>query len=362
MSSAIHDEAIHDERAEPLTTENTALLRSLSDEVLAPLATKTRSGAAALGEPWDLLRDLGWPMAGVPEALGGGGGGLGDVLALAEGLGRNAVPLPLLEAQSAGAAVVAGDRSDLLGLPLVVETWPRWSALRITDDNGRLRISGTARRTPWARHASVILIRVTEAGANRWIACDLPNEAVTISPGTNLAGEPRDDVRFDDLVVPAASSWDCPDESPADLGILLRCAALVGAIDATVALTSRYVRDREQFGRPLQALQSVAQAVSLMRAQLSAARAAVDAAARSPVTPNVMAAHVDLAGYAGRIARTAHDLHGAMGVTEEYGLHPLTKRLWAWPEEGVRQLDARAELGKRAAEGGVAELWDSVIA
>jgi acyl-CoA dehydrogenase len=212
-----------------MTTENASMLRSVSDEVLEPLAARTRSGAAALGEPWELLRDLGWPLAGVPEALGGGGGDIGDVLALAEGLGRHAVPLPLLEAQSAAAAVAAGGRGDLLGLSLVVETWPRWSALRVTDENGCLRISGTARRTPWARHASAVLIRVTEAGATRWVACDLPDEAVTISPGANLADEPRDDIRFDDLIVPAASSWDGPDESTASLGILLRCAALVGA-------------------------------------------------------------------------------------------------------------------------------------
>jgi alkylation response protein AidB-like acyl-CoA dehydrogenase len=345
-----------------MTAENAALLRSLSDEVLGPLATSPRSAGADLGQPWDMIRELGWPTAGIPEALGGGGGDTADVLALSEGLGRNAVPLPLLEAQSACAALAVSGRGDLLSAPLVVETWPRWSALRVISDNGCLRVSGTARRTPWARHASAVLIRVTEAGACRWIACDLPNEAVSITPGINLAGEPRDDVRFDDLIVPAASSWECPDESLAALGILLRCAALAGAIDATVALTSRYVREREQFGRPLRALQSVAQAVAMMRTQLSAARAAVEAAAQSPVAVNVLAAHVDLAGYASRVARTAHDLHGAMGITEEYGLHPLTKRLWAWPEEGIRQLDARTELGRRAVAGGVAGLWDSVIA
>jgi acyl-CoA dehydrogenase len=345
-----------------MTAENAALLRSLSDEVLGPLATSPRAADADLGQPWDMIRELGWPTAGIPEALGGGGGDIADVLALAEGLGRNAVPLPLLEAQSACAALAVSGRTDLLSAPLVVETWPRWSALSVISDNGRLRVSGTARRTPWARHASAVLIRVTEAGTHRWIACDLPNGAVSITPGTNLAGEPRDDVRFDDLVVPAASGWECPDGSLAALGTLLRCAALAGAIDATVALTSRYVREREQFGRPLRALQSVAQAVAMMRTQLSAARAAVEAAAQSPVAVNVLAAHVDLAGYAGRVARTAHDLHGAMGITEEYGLHPLTKRLWAWPEEGIRQLDARTELGRRAAAGGVAGLWDSVIA
>jgi alkylation response protein AidB-like acyl-CoA dehydrogenase len=345
-----------------MTTENISLLRSLSDEVLGPLTAGAQSGTATLGRPWDMIRELGWPTAGIPEALGGGGGDIWDTLALAEGLGRNAVPLPLLEAQSACAALAAGGRGDLLGLPLVVETSPRWSALQVTRDNGDLRIRGTTRRTPWARHASAVLIRLTEAGADRWTVCDLPNEAVTITPGTNLAGEPRDDVRFHDLFVPSAGSWECPDESLAALGILLRCAALAGAIDATVSLTSSYVREREQFGRPLRALQSVAQAVAMMRAQLSATRAALDAAAQSPVPANVLAAHVDIAGYAGRVARAAHDLHGAMGVTEEYGLHKLTKRLWAWPEEGIRQLDARAELGRRTAAGGTAALWDSVIA
>ena len=358
MSSPVRDERT----PQPMTADDTALLRSVADEVLSPLAARTRRRPAALGEPWEALRDLGWPAAAVPEALGGGGGDLGDALALAEGLGRHAVPLPLIEAQSACAAAAAGGRRDLVGLPLVVETRPRWSALTVTAGHGRLRISGTARRTPWARHADALLIRVIEAGGQRWIACELPNEAVRISPGVNLAGEPRDDVCLDDLSVPASSGWDGRDESLPSLHILLRCAALVGAIDATVALTGRYVRDREQFGRPLHALAPVAQAVARMRAQLCAARAAVDAAAQSPALSNVLAAHVDLAGYAGRIARTAHDLHGAMGVTEEYGLHPLTERLWAWPEEGVRQLDARIELGRRAAAGGVAGLWDSVIA
>jgi acyl-CoA dehydrogenase len=75
-----------------------------------------------------------------------------------------------------------------------------------------------------------------------------------------------------------------------------------------------------------------------------------------------MPVHVDIAGCAGRVARTAHDLHGAMGVAGEYGLHLFTKRLWAWPEEGIRQMDARAKLGRHAVERGAANLWADVIA
>ena len=99
-----------------------------------------------------------------------------------------------------------------------------------------------------------------------------------------------------------------------------------------------------------------------MRCRLSAARAAVEAARQSPTVMNCLAAHVDIADCSGRVARTAHDLHGAMGVAGEYGLHLFTKRLWAWPEEGIRQTDARVELGRHAAERGAANLWADVIA
>ena len=283
------------------------------------------------------------------------------MLALAEGVGRNAVNIPFLPAHSAYAVAAAGGRTDLLGQRLVVETQPRWSSLRVEELGRQLRISGTA-ATPWARHADALLIRVPEVARSRWVACDPGDPAVMVTPGLNLAGEPRDDVLFDNLVVGVENQWECADDSLATRGILLGCAALVGAIDATVALTSRYVSEREQFGRPLTALQSVAQAVALMRCRLAAARAAIEAARRSPTVMNCLAAHVDIADCSGRVARTAHDLHGAMGVAGEYDLHLFTKRLWAWPEEGIRQTDARVKLGRHAAERGAANLWADVIA
>jgi len=350
-----------------VTTETAQLLRSLADDVFGSQAAELKCGPARLGKPWDTIRELEWPLVGIPDSLGGAGGDLEDILALAEGVGRNAVNVPLLPVHSAYAVAAAGGRTDLLGLRLVVETQPRRSSLRVEELGGRLRISGTARRTPWARHADALLLRVPETvvpgtGGSRWIACDPRDPAVTITPGLNLAGEPRDDVVFDNLVVDAENRWECADDSLETRGTLLRCASLVGAIDATTALTGRYTRDREQFGRPLTALPTVAQAVALMRCQLSVARAAVEAARESPTMMNCLAAHVDIACCAGQVARTAHDLHGAMGVAAEYGLHQLTKRLWAWPEEGIRQADARVELGRRAAERGAEKLWADVIA
>ena len=205
------------------------MLRSLTDDVFGSQAAGLRPGPACLGKPWDTIRELEWPMVGIPESLGGAGGDIEDVLALAEGVGRNAVNVPLLPAHSAYAVAAAGGRTDLLGQRLVVETQPRWSSLRVEEVGRQLRISGTARRTPWARHADALLIRGPEAAGSGWIACDPRDPAVMITPGLNLAGEPRDDVLFDNLVVGVESRWECADESLATRGILLGCAALVGA-------------------------------------------------------------------------------------------------------------------------------------
>jgi alkylation response protein AidB-like acyl-CoA dehydrogenase len=345
-----------------VTTETAQLLRSLADDVFGSQAAELQPGPPGLGRPWDTIRGLDWPLVAIPESLGGAGGDVEDILALAGGVGRNAVNVPLLPAHSAYAVAAAGGRTDLLGQRLVVETEPRRSSLRVEELGRQLRISGAARRTPWARHADTLLVRVPAEAGPRWIACDPRDPAVTITPGLNLAGEPRDDVLFDNLAVDAENRWACADGSLGVRGALLRCAALVGAIDATIALTSRYTRERKQFGRPLSALPAVAQAVALMRCQLSAARAAAEAARQSPTLMNCLAAHIDIGECAGRVARTAHDLHGAMGVAAEYGLHPLTKRLWAWPEEGIRQTDARVELGRHTAMSGAANLWADVIA
>ena len=95
-------------------------------------------------------------MVGIPESLGGAGGDLEDVLALAEGVGRNAVNVPLLPAHSAYAVAAAGGRTDLLGQRLVVETQPRWSSLRVEEvgpatahqRHGATHPMGPARRLP----------------------------------------------------------------------------------------------------------------------------------------------------------------------------------------------------------------------
>ena len=129
--------------------------------------------------------------------------------------------------------------------------------------------------------------------------------------------------------------------------ILAKCARNarvhhVGSLtdDAGLAftlVTRRYVRQREPFGQPLVRVPAVASSLAIMRVHLLQAQAALaravdcwqtPAAARCAHAPAV--ARVTAATTATEVARLAHQLHGAMGISQEYPLHRLTRRLWAW--------------------------------
>jgi len=64
---------------------------------------------------------------------------------------------------------------------------------RLLLDRGRL--SGTARRVPWARDAALIVVLVD----GRLVA--LARAEAAIEEGSNLAGEPRDTASFDSAPV-----------------------------------------------------------------------------------------------------------------------------------------------------------------
>lgn len=344
-----------------MTTETAALLRSMSDEVYASLRLQLDADPTGLDTPWDTVRGLEWPLVGIAAESGGAGGEFDDVLALAEGLGRNAAALPLIEAHVAAAAAASGSRTDTLARRLTIEVGAAGDTLEMTERADQLDVFGSASRVPWARHADVFLLRVPGPRL-RWIECDADAPGVQIRRGENLAGEPRDEVHFETVTLDIDRSWYSDDEAVVDLAMLLRDAATVGAMEAAVELTAKYVSEREQFGRPLRAQQSVAQDVALMRCRLSAARSALDAARQAPTTSAIQATHVDIAALATAVARTAHDLHGAMGVAHEYDLHRYTRRLWAWSEEGMRQDAARTAVGLRAATRGIDYLWSDLTA
>jgi alkylation response protein AidB-like acyl-CoA dehydrogenase len=149
-------------------------------------------------------------------------------------------------------------------------------------------------------------------------------------------------------------------------GALMRAAQMAGAMERVLALTVQYAKDRVQFGKPIGAYQAIQQQLAVLAGQSAAATRAVDAAFETAARGDdlffdVAVAKIRAGEAAGVAASVAHQVHGAIGFTDEHVLHYFTRRLWTWRAEfGSESFWAR-RLGTHAlSELGPDRLWPAV--
>ncbi|MFI1018766.1 acyl-CoA dehydrogenase family protein [Streptomyces sp. NPDC020965] len=320
-----------------------AEIRELVDDLVRRGADGER---AAL---WAQLRELGLPRVGVGEALGGSGGTFDDLLVLVAALAGHGVGQPVIEASAADWVLSHAGPLDERFSTLVLLDGPLDHAL--TGD-GTLHVELAS--VPWARDADRLVICAPGAGP---VVVDLDHPSVTVRPGDDLAGDPRDTVLL--VGTPAAEI----DAAPGYGRIRARTAvlwstAVTGAAQGAYRLTKSYVSERQQFGAPLLKIPAVAGGLALMRVELIQADAALAHARDAGVSADTAAiARIVTARTATAVARAAHQLHGAMGVTEEYPLHRFTRRLWAWRDAVDSERRWAEDLGGRAADAGESGVW-----
>lgn len=315
-------------------------------------------------EVWQTLEETGLTLASIPEDAGGTGGSLSDAAAILRVAGRHAVSLPLAETLLAGWLLSAGGREVPPG-PLTVAPVRPDDQITFRRDGEEWVLSGSARRVPWARHATLLV--VVGRAADSVIGL-VPPGASRITPGRNLAGEPRDDVAFDgvrlpaDAVVSAAAGLD--EQAVEVWGALLRAVQMAGALERVLELAVSYATERTQFGRPISRFQAIQHHLAILAGEVAAAGVAVDAAVAasevSDALAEVAAAKIRVGEAAGVAAAIAHQVHGAIGFTYEHPLHNSTRRLWAWREEFGKESVWAARLGHMIATRGPDTLWTFV--
>ena len=145
-----------------------------------------------------------------------------------------------------------------------------------------------------------------------------------------------------------------------------RSCQIAGALDAALALSVGYVNERQQFGRPLGKFQAVQQNLASFAGEAAAANCAAMGAAQALVRGE---AHFEIAAAKLRANRAveigttvAHQVHGAIGFTQEYGLHPLTRRLWQWRSEFGNDAYWSRELGSKVVAAGAEAFWPDLTA
>jgi acyl-CoA dehydrogenase len=279
------------------------------------------------------LTAQGWTRVGLPERLDGNGGTLADAADVAAAATYLGVATPL-----ADQVLIANAAAGLLGIAVPEAAT---CVLPVVAD------AGTATRVAWASWASHLLV-ADRAGEVALVAAS----DVRVTPGANLADLPSDGVTLGGSAGNATTRAGVGlggGAAAADLitllGALARSVQIAAALRRCQDLSVTYARQRRQFGRALADLPVIQQELAALAGQAAAAQAAsraalsqavaagsadwwtgsAQAAARSIAAAKVRAGLAATAG-----ARSAHQIHGAIGITREYELHVHTRSLWAW--------------------------------
>ena len=335
----------------------TRLFSELSDAE----ARQAAESAGWMPDCWDSMEEAGLIWIGVPEAVGGSGGDLGDVCTLIRVAGRHAVPLPLSEC-----SLIGGWLSALAGLHL--PNGPLTAAIPRAGDTLELEgnvLRGRLSRVPWARQAAAVAA-VAEGPFGPQVVLIDPTQ-VTVIPGHNLAGEPRDTFHVDGATLGNGQIGTPPLDPRPELmlrGGLSRALLIAGALETVAAMTIDYARQRRQFGKAIATFQAVAQRLVLMSAESEAAAMAAEVAARRfahvgvEAAFEVAAAKATASRAASAVAAHAHQVLAAVGMTQEHPLHHFTRRLWTWRQEWGAESYWSETLGRQVITSGADSLWN----
>ncbi len=338
----------------------TTVERLLARSDLASGSTALREGAFPIAI-WQNVLAAGLPLLLCPEASGGMGAGFDDAAELARLCGAGGLPLPIVEPLIGNWLLgLSGvePRDNPVSSVIGVESPP--------PDIGHFSQSAARHGVPWARYSELLAV-ATHGHALR-IALVPQGMNVVTAHGANMAGEPRDRVDLSRCNAAAVVWHDLPVDLTASTILarmaLLRAALMVGAMEQALQLSVAYTSERHQFGRSLASFQVIQQTLAVMATQVAAARSAVATAAvqTDPERIEFMAAVAKArAGDAAAVvAASAHQVHGAMGFTREYGLGLATKRLWSWRSEDGSESHWQEWLGARARKNG--DLWALIAA
>lgn len=325
-----------------------------------------RDGETPPTETWEAVERANLALVPVPEEFGGSGGTLKDAAAILHLAGRHAASVPLAESGLLAGWALSESGLPTPGGPLTVAPVCSGERVELRREGGSWALYGRVRRVPWSRMAARIVI-VGASAEGRLVALVDPR-GFGISPGENLAGEPRDDLVFDGVTAEevATAGVGVDEEALLLRGALARSVAMAGALERVLELSVQYAGEREQFGRPIGRFQAIQQQLALLAGEVTAAKAAasaaVEAAGHSEKTAafDIAAAKVRICEAAGTAAAIAHQVHGAIGFTERHPLRHFTLRLWSWRDEFGTESEWAARLGGTVARGGPEALWPTI--
>ncbi len=348
-------------------SETSALLNESASRLFASVSEQDIRGAQLgqwAGACWGQVAEAGFPLAFVSETAGGFGIAATEAIELLRIAGFYAAPIPLAETMLANRLLTEAG-FEATSDPATFASLSGGDAAALDRQGSGWRIRGRAAGVPWARHADTVAV-LAKHDARLFVIRVNRTTAADVTQGASLAGLPSDTVTFDvelpdEDVRPAPSRW--TREALKAAGAALRVAGMAGALERVLEMTVAYANERVQFGKPIGKQQAIQQLLAVLAGQVAACggAAAIAGAAFDALDIMAIGAAKVRAGEAASIAAPiAHQVHGAIGFTEEHRLHVFTKRLWAWRDEFGPERYWSAMLGRRAIAAGADGLWPFV--
>ena len=338
-------------------TETQQAIADLAHRILSEQLPPERLRQLEHTEGWfadDVWRALGEAdLLGLclPEADGGGGYGILEACLVAEQVGRTVAPVPYLSSVVGSALPVArfgsAEQRQRLLPGIIAGTHTLTVALyepgdvaepdepttTATPTAGGWRLDGEKALVVGADRAQAILVPARSAeGACTVVLVDPSAPGVGLDRQTAVTGEPQWTVRLDGVEVGADAILGRPGEGgeivrwTSDHLLAAICATQTGVCEEALAITARYVSEREQFGTKLGTFQAVGQRVAdayidTEGVRLTAQQAIWRLSEGLDAHDELMTAKFWAAEGAQRVVHAAQHLHGGIGMDLDYPIH-----------------------------------------
>ena len=324
------------------------LSEQLPTEVLRDLE---RSGEWFADDVWLALAKADLLGIALPEADGGGGYGLIEACVIAQQIGRTVAPVPYLATIVAAAMPLAqfgSEEQRKRFLPSVIDgsatlslalyepddvDVPVLPATRATPEGSGWRLDGEKSLVVGANRAAVMLVPArTGETTSAVFLVDPKAVGVSLQRETAVTGEPQWGVQLDGVLVDADDRLGEADQGKEIVDwtsarwAAAICATQTGVCEEALAITAKYVSEREQFGSKLGTFQAVGQRVADAYIDTEAIRlTAIQAIWRLSegleADDELMTAKFWAADGGQRVVHAAQHLHGGIGVDLDYPIH-----------------------------------------
>ncbi len=309
------------------------------------------AGDHAGSDHWTTFAELGWLAIGAPEECGGFGGPL-ETLLVMEQFGRGLVITPYVGQVVATQAilahagehsllerVVAGDDRVSVAYeepharydPAVVTTTASRSGATWTLDGTKIRVLGAQSATHFivsARTPDGVALFTVPANSR-----EIERRAYAAEDGHDVA-----DVTFEAAraasMIGAAGDGLALLERGHDHAVAALCAEAVGIMSVMLEMTVAYAKQRRQFGVPIGSFQALQHRMAEMFIEVELARSMaylaamrVDADDAAERRRGVSAAKAQIARSGRFVGQNAIQVHGGIGMSEEYSVGHAFKRL-----------------------------------